>query len=299
MKRLFYYHFLLTFIFYSSPSFSQDNFLNKKPYRVFIKAGSFLTDLKTDKDFILEKGMYALVLENNSAKRDKFLVYDKSEKPIYETSALSILEIEDEIRLLPNHRADVTYPAQSTLKSYNTYAFLDTQVNFHIDQLSTSPLDPIYKQNLQSALSNRIELRTVYSSELPVNFGLALNFQSAYWQNEFQDINLTILSFGPHFQRYIYEVNDFAVSLHLGAEYAPYYRSTANINTDDFNAVIFNFGAETLWNTKHGKWTFGAHYRRHDATLKSSNRLDINETPREIIIHSLGIMIGYKYEWNL
>ena len=270
-----------------------------KPYRVYLKPGTTLTRLSDKKNFSIEKGIYAHVLETNPMRRDHFIVYNKAGKPVYETLSDGIVEIEKDIQILPNVDAEISYPPPSSLKANNKYAFLDTQFNVHLDRLQMSPLNSIYSQELDSAVGNRFEVRTLYTSELPVNFGLSLNYQTATWENDIDEVKLSILSFGPQIQRYIYQEEKLAISLHLGGEFAPIYRTSSGDSVERYKAILFDLGIEAMWQTDFGKWSLGSHYRRHDLTLTSSTRAGSNPVPEELIINSIGAMVGYKYEWDL
>lgn len=270
-----------------------------KPYRVYLKPGTTLTRLSDKKNFSIEKGIYAHVLETNPMRRDHFIVYNKAGKPVYEMLSDGIVEIEKDIQILPNVDAEISYPPPSTLKANNKYAFLDTQFNVHLDRLQMSPLNTIYSQELDSAVGNRFEVRTLYTSELPVNFGLSLNYQTATWENDIDEVKLSILSFGPQIQRYIYQEEKLAISLHLGGEFAPIYRTSSGDSVERYKAILFDLGIEAMWQTDFGKWSLGSHYRRHDLTLTSSTRTGSNPVPEELIINSIGAMVGYKYEWDL
>lgn len=270
-----------------------------KPYKVYLKPGTVLTSLRTKQDQRITRGIYVFVLETNPLKRDHFIVYDKAGKPAYETTALGIVEIEKDIAILPDMDAEIIYPEPSVFKSNNKHAFFDTQFNIHLDNIDPSPFNALYGTEFSSTIGNRFEVRTLYNSELPVNFGLSLNYETASWSNENGDLKLTALSFGPHLQHYVYEKEDVAVSILFGAEYAPTYETTSSESTDKYNAVMLDLGAEVLWGTRFGKWSAGAHLRRHDLSLTSSTRTNINPVPEDITINSIGAMLGYKYEWDL
>ncbi len=270
-----------------------------KPYRVYLKPGTVLTRLSDKKSFAIERGIYANVLESNPSKRDHFLVYDKNGKAIYDTLADGVVEIEKDVQILPNVDAEISYPPPSQLKANNKYAFFDTQFNLHLERLGMAPLNSIYNQELTSAVGNRWEIRTLYVSTLPVNFGLGINYQTATWENDIDEVKLSILSFGPQIQRYIYQGETTALSLHMGGEFAPIYTTSSGTSKEKYQAILFDLGLEALWDSGYGKWTVGTHYRRHDLTLTSTTRPGSNPVPEELVINSIGAMVGYKYEWDL
>ena len=223
------------------------------PYKVYLKPGTILTNLKDRTNQRIARGIYVYVLETNPLKRDLFIVYDKAMKPAFETTALGIVEIEKDVAILPNIDAETIYPAPSVLRANNKNAFFDTQFNLHFDNINATAFNSLYGTELSSTLGTRFEIRTLYNSELPVNFGVALSYQTASWSDENNDMKLTALSFGPHLQHYIYEKEKIAVSLLLGAEFSPNYQTSTGEFADKYYAVMLDLGTEVLWQTDLGK----------------------------------------------
>lgn len=281
------------------PLFAWGNSTQKKPYRVYIKSGAELRSLSDNKSLVTSRGIYAKVLEVDNNKREFFIVYDRQGKPQYEVHATSIIDIEEDINILPKVHADIIYPPRSELKSENTYALFDSQLNFHIDQIQIAPLNELYQQELPSITGSRFEVRTLYVSDFLINFGLGMNYQVAYWTNEFDQGNMYILSLGPVVEYNFHQTEKWSYSLLLGGEYAPIYRIKTQESHEIFNSTLFDIGAEATWKTDYGKIIFGAHYRRHNMTLEESTKPNFQELPKDIIISSFGATIGYKYEWGL
>ena len=251
------------------------------------------------KDVVLDKGIYVNVLETNANRRELFLVYNKKGIPLYEIKAEGIVEIDQDIKLLPNVDAEISYPAHAKLAADDKVVFLNTHFNLHFDNLQTTPFNTIYNVDLTSVLGTRYEVRTLYVSRLPVNFGFGINFQNASWSNEFDQIKLSIMSLGPQIEKQFYADDNMIVSVLAGAEFAPIYRTSSGDSVEKYKAMLFDLGAEATWETRFGKWSLGGHYRRHDLTLTESSRAGLNPVPEELIINSIGAMVGYKYEWNL
>ena len=289
------YYFILFFIF-SISAFAED----KKPYTVFIRSGSSLIRISDRVEFVISKGIYANVLETNTSKRDLFVVYNKDGRPIYETSSMGIVEVAEDLKILPNVDAEVVFPAPSVLKANDKIANLNSQFNIHLESLQTSALNTIYGQNLSSALGPRYEFRTMYESILPINVGVNVNFQSFQWNNNFDEhTTLSIFSFGPQIERVIYVEDTIAASVFLGAEFSPFYQSKTGVFKDKYTTMLFDVGIEGNWSTQYGRWCIGAHFRHHDLTLSETTRLDLAPVPEEISLNSIGAMVGYKYEWDL
>jgi hypothetical protein len=271
-----------------------------KPYLVFLKSGTILTRISDRQNVYLAKGIYANVLETNPTRRDLFIVYNKAGKPLYETTSAGILEVKEDLNILPNVDAETVYPPPQLTKAIDRFAFLDSQFNIHLESMRTTALNPNNDQSLSNAVGPRYEFRTLYNSTLPINFGLGMNFQSLQWNNSIDEpTTLSIFSFGPQIERVVYNEENISASILFGAEFAPVYSVKSGEFLDKYKATLFDIGAEGNWTTQNGIWCIGVHYRHHDITLTSTTRPSANPLPEEISLNSIGAMVGYKYEWDM
>jgi hypothetical protein len=272
------------------------------PYTVYLKEGKRLINLKDNTESILSKGIYAKVLELDVKSRNQFYVYDKTGKAIYLTDAYGMVEIADDIRLLPSLDAQKIYPPKSVFKAENKTASFDTQLSVHLDNLNLGTLNGIYSEEIQNVFSPRYEIRTLYAPELSFHFGLNLNYQSSYWKNDSEEVKLSILSFGPVFQYNIIHDDDIKIKGLMGAETALIYSGTTDKYKDDYSALLFDLGIESEWTTTIGPVSIGAHYRHHELKLKKTSR-DSTQFPSTgysfYSLNSWGASIGYKFEWGL
>ncbi len=269
------------------------------PYTVYIKAGAVLETLDGKSKIFLDKGIYAKVLEEDPLKRDIFQVYDKRMKPKYEVLSQYIVEIAEDTKLLPNLDPQKVYPPQSVFQIENTIANYETQFNFHVDSLQLAELNEIYNDKISYILSYRYEMRTLFTSTLPFLFGASLNYQAASWTNEFETINLTILSLGPTFKYKRTIFDNITASAVVGGEFAPVYKGASSKLQESYTALIYDLGAEAEWKTAYGNLSLGTHFRHHYLTLDKTNRESLKTTPKEYSLSSLGAMIGYRFEWSL
>ena len=271
-----------------------------QPYTVYLKELTVLKKIEDNSEVILSKGIYAKVLELDPNRRNQFYVYDKNGVATYLTSSKGIVEISEDIKLLPNVDAQKVYPPQKALKAPDTKAMLDSQFNLHIDNFLLSPFNNIYNDSISNTFSTRYEARTLYNSQLPFKFGFSLNYQSVYWSNTYEKIKLSILSLGPHFKYDFYNDEDFNAHLLFGAEVAPIYEGSSDLNyKDKYSAQLFDVGLESEWLSLFGIITFGSHFRHHEVALIETTRLNITPTPKEFGINSLSLMVGYKFIWEL
>jgi hypothetical protein len=216
------------------------------------------------------------------------------------TSYKGIVEISEDIRLLPNIDAQRVYPPQKSLKAPDSEAMFDSQINLHFDNVQLASFNNIYDDSITNTFSRRYEIRTLYESQLPLKFGPSLNYQTIYWINAYEKIKLSILSIGPHFKYNFYNDEDINAHFIFGAEVALLYEGSSNLNYQDkYSAQLFDLGLESEWLSPVGIITFGSHLRHHEVALSETNRLNITSVPREFSINSLSFLVGYKFKWEL
>lgn len=287
--------FSLFFLLFSFSVFAAD----PVPYTVYFRAGKRLIRLADKTEYFVPKGMYVKVLELDPKRRDQFYVYDKSGKAVYITDATDLIEVAEDVRLLPSLDAEKIYPPKSVFRAENKTANFDSQFSVHFDNLGLQSLNEIYADDINSVLSTRYEARTIYLSDSSFHFGLSLNYQSAYWKNDIEEVKISILSFGPIFQYNIVHDDDLKVKALMSAETAPIYTGITAKNKDDFSALLFDVGLESEWETPVGFFSLGGHFRHHELKLRNTTRININLPPKEYSLNSIGATIGYKYEWSL
>ena len=287
--------FTLIFLLISFAVFAE----GPKPYTVFLREGTLLINLKNNSEVVLPKGIYAKVLELNPKRRNRFYVYDQNNVALFETSSEGVVEIADDIRILPDLDSEKIYPPKSEFKSSDSIALFESQLNLHFDSLQVASFNEIYNDQISSVLATRYEIRTLYVSDLPFKFGFNLNYQSAYWKNDLEEVKLSILSVGPQFKYKFYKTNTFNAHAIFGAELALFYEGRSSTFTDKYSAQLFDLGIESEWLSPLGVLTLGTHFRHHEVALSESNRGNLQLIPKEFSVNSLGIMLGYKIEWGL
>lgn len=290
---IFVFSFLISFFFNLSQAYEL------KPYTVYLKPGTVLTTISDNSEVILSKGIYTKVLELSKTRRDNFYVYDKNGVAKYIVNSLNIVEIAKDVSLLLDINAEKIYPEKSIFKTENKSAVYQTQLNLHFENIQLSELNNIYSDQIQNVLSTRYELRTLYITNLFFDFGLSLNYQSAYWNNGVEQLKLSILSLGPHFRYHAYKNENFNLNVLIGGELAPIYQGQSAQYTDKYSAMLYDIGVESEWDTFVGKLSLGSHFRHHSIALTESTRPNLQATPSEFSLNSFGIMIGYKLEWEL
>ena len=286
---------------YTFTLIAQDQFKQKYVLTlVYIKSGATLVTLEDEKEFKTNKGIYAKVLEVDPAYRDKFYVYNKEGKAKYIVYAKDIVEIQDDINLLPGETGDITYPAPSRFKETESILHLESEFSFNLEEIDLSALDNYLHNNVSGVVSPRFHLNTHVTTLLPVFMGMNLNYQEGSWvDNNSNASKISIFSFGPEIKYQMIKNDNFSLSFITSIEFCPIYQVKTSSDTFNFSSYVWDLGLINEFNTSYGKINFGFDYRKHYVTLKTSNMPSNTYAPNVLDISSIGLSLGYKVDWEL
>lgn len=291
---------LVIFLILLSASLRAQEVISDNPYLVYIRPGSVLVRVSDKKEFLTEKGIYTKVQEKHVTKKDVFNVYNSKNELIYTTAAENILEIAEDIRIYPKVDAEIIYPPRTTFRAANKTFDFDTQFNLHLDSLDAEAFASYYLPDSSDVSSTRFEFRTMYQSNLPVDFGVSLSYQHASWFAEDQKITNQILGIGPVIEYDFYRYEWLSAKAVLSAEFTPIYETKSPSSIESYSALIYDLGLEINFTTKLGIISLGTHYRQHELNLSSSTRMNASGFEQEeISYNSMGVMLGYKIDWQL
>lgn len=287
--------FLILNLLFFHFSFAEN--INQTPFRVYIKPNAKLSDLTYSEILKTSKGIYAQVLEKDHVARSEFWVLDKKGEKRYIVSSKDIVEINENINLLPNELGSISYPQKNLVFDNDHEMNFESELSLHFDTLNLSPLQTVNDNQVQSILAPRYQLTTNYVSTLPINVGMKLSLQEAAWKNQNQVTGqLTILTYGPNLKLRMIEDEKYSATATFSYEYALTYQATSSIGTNTFSAYLWSFGIVNDFRTAIGTIQLGTDYRKHYIQLKNVNN---NNSSDEFSISSIGAYLGYKINWSL
>lgn len=274
---------------------AKDN--SEEPFQVYIKPHSRLSNLTYTSYVETAKGIYAFVIEKDHVARSEFWVLDKKGEKQYQVYSKDIVEIKDDVNILPNEIGSKTYPPASLEKIIDNKLQLESEISLHFDSLKMSPIQNINADSIDNVLAPRYQLTTNFIPLLPINAGITMSLQEAAWKDQNQlTTQINIFSIGPNFKYRILEDNNYTAAATFSYEFALNYKSSSSNFSNSFSAYIWSLGIVNEFKTILGPIQVGFDYRKHYLQLK-----DVNSTypSDEYSISSVGAYIGYKINWEL
>jgi hypothetical protein len=219
--------FSLFFIFYSFLSQAK---IYGEPYLAYIKPNARLTRISDNSIVKSRKGFYAKVYEINPENRSQFYIFDSSGEAKYIAEAKGLVEIIDDIQLLPGEKGNITYPPKSNFRSANFVVPLESEFTISFDQMNLAPLSNFIKTEISDINSPRFKINTLYKTEFPLNIGLNFNYQSTSWKDQVgTSSTLSIISTGPEIKYRLFNTDDYFLSAITSFEFSPLYQLICGI----------------------------------------------------------------------
>lgn len=288
--------FSLFFIFYSFLSQAK---IYGEPYLAYIKPNARLTRISDNSIVKSRKGFYAKVYEINPENRSQFYIFDSSGEAKYIAEAKGLVEIIDDIQLLPGEKGNITYPPKSNFRSANFAVPLESEFTISFDQMNLAPLSNFIKTEISDINSPRFKINTLYKTEFPLNIGLNFNYQSTSWKDQVgTSSTLSIISTGPEIKYRLFNTDDYFLSAITSFEFSPLYKISSDSSSDKFSAYMWNIGFNNHWKTDFGYFIIGMDFRKQFLTFKNSDHVNDIKT-EEYVLTSAGINFGYKIDWEL
>lgn len=270
-----------------------------EPYLAYIKPNARLTRIKDNSIVKSRKGFYAKVYEINPENRSQFYIFDSNGEAQYIVEAKGLVEILDDIQLLPGEKGNIVYPPKSNFRSANHSLPLESEFILSFDQMNLAPLSSFIKTEISDINSPRFKINTLYKTEFPINIGINFNYQSTSWKDQNGiSSTLSIMSTGPELKYRLFNTDEYFLSAITSFEFSPLYKISSDEITDKFSAYMWNIGFNNHWKTDFGYFIIGMDFRKQFLTFKNSNRSNDIKT-EEYILTSAGINFGYKIDWEL
>jgi hypothetical protein len=273
---------------------------NSKPYLAFIKDNAMITSLEDNSVKKINRGIYAHVQAVDPLTRSQFYIYSKGLKAKYKVSSTDVVEIKDDIELLPNETGDIYYPAKSNFRAINKIFPIESELSLAIDQLDLAPVNQFLDTEISSISAPRYKFSSHYISSFNTNIGFNINLQSASWRDELgNDSKLSSLSFGPEFKFNYLHLDDYTFSALVSYEFCSSYKIKSNLGEEDFSTYLWNIGLHNEAKTQIGTIIFGADLRKYFLTHKRNTNGSLALKVEEYVLTSAGLFLGYKIEWDL
>jgi hypothetical protein len=275
------------------------NVYAREPYLVYLLPGSKIELIEDQSVIYTSKGMYVYAMEVNLNYRKEFWIYSTKKEKKFITSAMNIKELFPEMRLLPFVPEDHGYEQKRIIRTDDKLAPFETNLALNFEQMSMNEMSPIYSTQSGSMTATRFEIRSLYQTEKPLQFGANFNFQNIFWDNSSESIRLSLISVGPVFSYKLLEQENFSLSLLASAELAIMAKGSSAQNNEEFSSHAFDIGLSGDIPTEIGMLTLGTHIRRNYLLLNNTTRTNLTAPPNEYQLTSLGISLGYKFDWEL
>lgn len=278
-------------------------------YRAVLRDRAIVYDLRTNEGRVVYRKAFVFAQEE-TAGGETIFIYDKTKQKRYKTHSINVVSIEEDLNLqtIPSVYREYGPPMQ--YHSKDVRLSLDNYINFHgeymrdqyLADLFTSLLPPgtELQSNTFYAYGRRLEYKTFYVWDFPVQFGINLNYQEGNWLGEAQGLIWRSAFFGPVAQYTWYRSETVLLNMHLSFQQSFFFKASSSSEDFSFsystNALEVNFNS--IWPTSYGRIVVGVSFRQAHASLKETS-VELRRNSARGTMDSASLLLGYNFDWNI
>ena len=266
--------------------------------RKLVKSGAKIYSLDEKEAYQLSEPRFFYVSYDDPEKPVFVTLHDRNKKAVFKTAYQNIEDAEAVVNINPKYDATAEYKNPTRYQSDDKKFEYNLRPTFTLESLSISDLSELYQSELSSANGNRFEIKAVTPSNLGVDFGLALNYQSIYWENDEEEVQFSSINAGPYLEMPLGKWGILEPSLNFGVELSLSASGSSGTFRDEFSKTVWHIGLQNTYQSSYGPFFAEVFYRKHDLILNKTNR-SIETQSKSYSLTSYGLAFGYRWDLNL
>lgn len=269
-------------------------------FRAVIPAGTVITRLSDDKDFITPKQIQLWAQEIQTGSQTCLLL-DKNKKPIFSAKSIDVVPVESDLALTPDINPKITYDRSSARRfsAYEKNIHLQNDFSWELENIAPNFWNQVFEQDMPNGSGTRFSLASFYKSEtLPLDFGLSVSYMKAQASSEEFQIDWSGIFIGPQLSYSMWQGELWGLDINAGAAGALF----SSARTDEFayspSYYEWGLGAKLSRKALGGKIFAGANYRQTRISLDEFTSETTLTTQKETQT-SISFSIGYRFGLTL
>jgi len=278
-------------------------------YRAVLRDRAIVYDLNTNESSVVYRKAFVFAQEE-TAGGETIFIYDKTKQKRYKTNSINVVSIEEDLNLQANPSVYKEYAPPTQYHSKDTRLALDNYINFHGEYMRDQYLADLFTsllpagQTLKSdtfyAYGRRLEFKTFYVWDFPIQFGINLNYQEGSWLGDAEGLIWRSAFFGPVAQYTFYRSSVMNLNLHVSFQQSFFFRASSQTQnfSFDYSTNALEVNLNSIWPTEYGRIVVGASFRQTNASLKETT-VELRREPERGTMDSVSLLLGYNFDWDI
>lgn len=266
--------------------------------RKLVKSGAKIYSLDEKISYQISEPRFFYVSYDDPEKPVFVTLHDRNKNEVFKTSYQNIEDAEAVVNINPKYDATTEYKKPTRYLSDDKKFEYNLRPTLTFESLAIDDLSELYLSELSSAQGNRFELKAIIPSSLGIDFGLVLNYQSIYWENNQEEVQFSSVNAGPYLEMPLGKWGVLEPSLNFGVELSLKASGSSGLFRDEFSKTVWHLGFQNTYLSSYGPFFAEVFYRKHDLILNKTNR-SIETQSKSYAITSLGLALGYRWDLTL
>ena len=278
-------------------------------FPALLRERSVLTNIKTG-EFVYTFRKSYIVAQEEEAGGGTIIIFDKEKNKAFKTNAINVIDLTKDLELHSKPMVYKEYEAQEKFNADDEALVISHSISVHGELVQDEYLADLFGSVLPDdvplesetfyAYGSRLEYKGYYRWQLPLEFGINLNYQEGQWLGQAEGLIWRSIFFGPIARYPIFKNEDFKLVFHMSFQKSLYYKATSL--TDRFEFTYSTNALEAGINfdipTQYGSLIIGGAMRRAKASVKSTTGDLRRDSVRGQMI-SGSLYLGWGFETTI
>ncbi|WP_372654788.1 hypothetical protein [Halobacteriovorax sp.] len=269
----------------------------KIQYAVLMKNSSLY---KLDKDVIIKNPSKMYVSAREVLYGGKWsYIYDKKKNAKYRTLTKNLAFLEEVIKLRSTIAGNKIYPKKNKYHSVDRSIPVEMHFIYRSESTDFKTLNTLATDELETAKSNSLSIKSYFNSLLPIDLGLVFDYQSGIVESESDSITWSSISIGPTIKYDFYSYGDLVFNTQFAVKKSLLFNATSEFSSASYSSLAWQLGVEAAYKTKYGSFSLGIENSFIKTSIKGELQNQASFSNSKETINQSALTVGYQYTWIL
>ncbi|GEM_PF-4715187 len=226
-------------------------------------------------------------------------IYDKKKNIKYKTLTKNLAFLEEVIKLRSTIAGNKIYPKKNKYHSVDRSIPVEMHFLYRSESTNFESLNYLATDELDTARSNTLSIKSYFNSLLPIDLGLVFDYQTGIVESESDSIVWSSMSIGPTIKYDFYRYGDLVFNTQFAVKKSLFFNATSEYTSASYSALAWQLGIEAAYKTKFGSFSLGLENSFIKTSVKGELQDQASFSNTKETMNQSALTVGYQYTWIL
>ncbi|PIK14750.1 hypothetical protein [Halobacteriovorax sp. JY17] len=226
-------------------------------------------------------------------------IYNKKNEIKYKTLTKNLAFIEEVIKIRSTIPGNKIYPKKSRYHIVDRTIPVEFHLLYRSETTDFKSLNTLASSKLEAAKSNSISLKGYFNSLLPIDFGMAFDYQSGKAESDSESIIWKAISIGPTIKYDFFKTTNFNFNTQFAVKKSLSFNASSELGDAQLSSLAWIAGIEGVYKTNYGNLSLGFESSFIKTSIKGELQGQSSFSNEKESMNQNAFTVGYQYTWML